>query len=285
MNNIFLVSVMIIFLYMNLVFGLSLIKKNAALVDVAWGPGFVLVVTSHLLRESLHHAVIDSRQFLVAILITIWGTRLSWHIYRRNKGKPEDYRYANWRRKWGRTFVLRSYFQVFLLQGFFMFLILMPSLLVLRVRSGRLNWLEALGLLVWLTGFLFKALADWQLRRFKQNLENRGRIITGGLWRYSRHPNYFGESVMWWGIFLIALDTPLSWLGIISPLTITLLLTMVSDIPLLEKKYHGQAEFEAYREVTSAFFPCLPGKKSGLSLDFNQGFDSNGLQLKCFMDS
>lgn len=261
MNNIFMVSALIIFLYMNLVFILSLIKKNAAIVDVAWGPGFVLVVVFHLARESLHHGVIDSRQFLVAILITIWGTRLSWHIYRRNRGKPEDYRYANWRQKWGRTFVLRSYFQIFLLQGFSMFLILMPSLLVLRVRSGRLTVLEALGLLVWLTGFFFEAVADWQLRRFKQNPENRGRIITGGLWKYSRHPNYFGESIMWWGIFLIALDTPLGWLGIISPLTITLLLTMVSGIPLLEKKYRGQPDFETYREVTSAFFPLPPRKK------------------------
>ncbi|MGQ9800821.1 MAG: DUF1295 domain-containing protein [Candidatus Saccharicenans sp.] len=262
MDNIFLVSALIIFLYMNLVFILSLIKKNAAIVDVAWGLGFVLVVASHLAREALLHRTLDYRQLLVAVLVTIWGIRLSWHIYRRNRGKPEDYRYANWRQKWGRTFVLRSYFQIFLLQGFFMFLILMPCLLILRARSGRLSWLEAVGLLVWLAGFFFEAVADAQLRRFKQNPENRGRIITSGLWKYSRHPNYFGEAVMWWGIFLIALNTPAGWLGIIGPLTITLLLTMVSGVPLLEKKYRGQPEFEAYRAVTSAFFPLPPRKKT-----------------------
>lgn len=229
---------------------------------MAWGLGFVLVVAYHLARESLLHQALDSRQLLLAVLITIWGTRLSWHIYRRNRGKPEDYRYANWRQKWGRGFVLRSYFQIFLLQGFFMFLILTPSLLVLRSRSGQLKWLEILGVAVWLAGFFFEAVADFQLRRFKQNPENRGRIITSGLWKYSRHPNYFGESVMWWGIFLIALKTPAGWLGIISPLTITLLLTMVSGVPLLEKKYRGQPEFEAYRSVTSAFFPLPPRKKA-----------------------
>ncbi|MCR4395390.1 MAG: DUF1295 domain-containing protein [Candidatus Saccharicenans sp.] len=262
MVNIFLVSALIIFLYMNLVFILSLIKKNAAIVDVAWGLGFVLVVASHLARESLLHRVLDPRQLLVAALITIWGTRLSWHIYRRNRGKPEDYRYAIWRQKWGQTFVWRSYFQIFWLQGFFMFLVLMPSLLVLRSRAGRLNWLDALGLLVWLAGFFFEAVADAQLRKFKKIPENKGHIITTGLWKYSRHPNYFGESVMWWGIFLIALNAPGGWLGIIGPLTITLLLTLVSGIPLLEKKYRCQTEFEAYRAVTSAFFPLPPRKKA-----------------------
>ncbi|MCR4408921.1 MAG: DUF1295 domain-containing protein [Candidatus Saccharicenans sp.] len=261
-DNVFLTAGLLIFVYMNLVFILSLIKKNAAIVDIAWGLGFVLVVASNLARESLAHQAPDPRQLLTAVLVFIWGTRLSWHIYKRNKGKPEDYRYANWRQKWGKNFVLRSYFQIFILQGFFMLVILTPVLLVFKNRTAGLNLLDFLGLAVWLAGFFFEATADYQLRQFKKNPENRGRLITTGLWKYSRHPNYFGESVMWWGLFLIALSGPGGWPGIISPLTITWLLTRVSGVPLLEKKYAGNQEFEAYKARTSAFFPLPPRKKS-----------------------
>lgn len=261
-DNIFLTAGLLILVYMNLAFILSLIKKNAAIVDTAWGLGFVLVVATNLARESLAHQTPDPRQLLTAVLVFIWGTRLSWHIYKRNRGKPEDYRYANWRQKWRKNFVMRSYFQIFILQGFFMLVILTPVLLVFKNRTAGLNLLDFLGLAVWLGGFFFEATADCQLRQFKKNPENRGRLITTGLWKYSRHPNYFGESVMWWGLFLIVLSTPGGWLGIISPLTITLLLTKVSGVPLLEKKYAGNAEFEAYKARTSAFFPLPPKKKS-----------------------
>ncbi len=262
-SNIFWTSAVIIFLYMNIVFILSLIKKNAAIVDIAWGPGFGLLAAAHLLRESLDFQAFDRRQILVVGLILIWGVRLAWHIYKRNRGKPEDYRYANWRQKWGRHFVWRSYFQIFLLQGFFMLVILTPALLVLNSRTDRLNFLDFIGLVIWLTGFFFEVVADAQLRQFRKNPENRGRIITTGLWKYSRHPNYFGESVMWWGIFIIGLNAGWGWLGIISPLTITLLLTRVSGVPLLEKKYRGNPEFEAYKNRTSAFFPWPPRRPAG----------------------
>jgi len=261
--NIFWVSAAIIFLYMNVIFLLSLLKKNAAIVDIAWGPGFGLVVVANLARQILTHGSVEYRQIMVTILIIIWGSRLAWHIYKRNRGKPEDYRYANWRQRWGKYFVLRSYFQIFMLQGFFMLLILTPALLVLQSRTDRIDLLDLTGLAVWLTGFFFEAVSDAQLRRFKNRPENKGRIITSGLWKYSRHPNYFGESVMWWGIFLIALNSSRGWLGIISPLTITFLLTKVSGVPLLEKKYRGNPEFEAYRARTSAFFPLPPRRTPG----------------------
>ncbi|MDI6848605.1 MAG: DUF1295 domain-containing protein [Candidatus Saccharicenans sp.] len=262
-SNIFWVSAVIIFLYMNMVFILSLIKKNAAIVDIAWGPGFGLVAVAHLFRASLDFQTFGWRQILVAVLILIWGIRLAWHIYKRNKGKPEDYRYADWRQKWGKYFVWRSYFQIFLLQGCFMLVILTPVLLVLNSQADRLNFLDFTGLVIWLAGFFFEAVADSQLRKFKKNPENRGRVITTGLWKYSRHPNYFGESVMWWGIFLIALNAPRGWLGMISPLTITFLLTRVSGVPLLEKKYRGNPEFEEYKNRTSAFFPWPPRRPAG----------------------
>jgi steroid 5-alpha reductase family enzyme len=245
---------------MNLIFILSLIKKNASIVDIAWGAGFVLVTASALLFFTFRQQSLDSRKILTAVLITIWGSRLSWHIYQRNKGKPEDFRYAAWRQKWGKNFVLRSYFQIFLLQGFFLYLIVLPALFIIRDRFDGLNHLDAFGLLVWLTGFFFEATADAQLKKFKKKPENKGKLIATGLWKYSRHPNYFGESVMWWGIFLIGLNAAGGWLGVTSPLTITILLTLVSGVPLLEKKYLGSPAFKAYKATTSAFFP-LPPKK------------------------
>jgi len=258
----FLLAALIILAYMSLIYLLSLIKKNASIVDIAWGAGFILVILTFYSRLLVNHESAGGRKFLTAIMITIWGLRLSWHIYKRNKGKPEDYRYAAWRQKWGRNFALRSYFQIFLLQGFFMFLIILPGLLIMTSQKPGWSFYDSLGLLVWLIGFLFEAKADDQLKKFKQNPENKGKIMRGGLWRYSRHPNYFGESLMWWGIFIIALNAPSGWLGIISPLTITFLLVKVSGVPLLEKKYQGNPEFEAYKKVTSAFFPLPPKKFS-----------------------
>lgn len=258
MLNIFWLAAGIIFVYLNIIFILSLVKKNASIVDIAWGPGFILVVWVILVKNIVSFHQIYFLHFLTAILITIWGSRLAWHIYQRNKGKPEDYRYAAWRQKWGKNFIWRSYFQIFMLQGIFLLLIIIPALLILKNKPKGFNLLHFFGLIVWLIGFFFEATADAQLRHFKKNPENKGKIITSGLWKYSRHPNYFGETVMWWGIFLLGLNSSHGWLGIISPLTITLLLTRVSGVPLLEKKYEGRPDFEDYKARTSAFFPLPP---------------------------
>ena len=188
----------------------------------------------------------------------IWASRLMVHIYARNKGHGEDFRYAQWRKKWGKWFILRSFLQVFMLQGLFLLLISYPVVLIDRSPLTGLNELDAVGLLVWLAGFTFEAVGDAQLRRFKKALENKGRIMTQGLWRLTRHPNYFGESVMWWGIFIIALSVECGWTGVISPLVITFLLICVSGVPMLEKKYRGNPEFEKYARMTSVFFPWFP---------------------------
>ncbi len=124
--------------------------------------------------------------------------------------------------------------------------------------TSPLTLLDGLGIAVWLTGFFFEATGDWQLKQFVQNPANRGKLINTGLWRYSRHPNYFGEVTQWWGIYLIALSTPRGWITILGPITITVLILFVSGIPMLEKKYHGRPEFEAYKRRTSAFFPLPP---------------------------
>jgi steroid 5-alpha reductase family enzyme len=192
-------------------------------------------------------------------LVTIWGLRLAIHIYSRNKGKAEDFRYKAWREQWGKWFLVRSYFQVFLLQGLFLFLISLPVILI-NQHTTALSFLDFLGIAVWIIGFYFEVVGDWQLSQFVREPSNRGKIIETGLWKYTRHPNYFGEVVQWWGIFLMAISLPNGILTIIGPLTITILILFVSGIPMLEKKYEGRADFEDYKRRTSAFIPLPPTK-------------------------
>jgi steroid 5-alpha reductase family enzyme len=243
--------------YMTAVFLLALILKDNSIVDVAWGPGFFLVVLIVLLRASGAGTRFD----LTAALVTVWGFRLAAHIFLRRRGKGEDFRYAQWRRSWGRWFILRSFFQIYVLQGLFLLVIAYPLILIGSAAPSPLGALDFAGLAVWLVGFAFEAIGDWQLARFVMNKDNRGRLMTSGLWRYSRHPNYFGEAAMWWGIFLIALAVPGGWRGIVSPLFITFLLLKVSGVPMLEKKYAGHPDWPDYARRTSVFVPWFPRRE------------------------
>lgn len=257
MGEILVAAAVAVFIYMSAVFGAALLAKDNSIVDIAWGPGFILVALLTLLigRGS------GPRQLLVTALVAIWGLRLAVHILRRKRGRGEDFRYAKWRRDWGRWFVPRSYFQVFMLQGVVLLLISYSIILINASPASRLGVLDALGAGVWAAGFFFEAVGDGQLERFKSRPENKGKIMTTGLWRFSRHPNYFGEAAMWWGIFLIALSVPSGWTAVVSPVVITLLLLRVSGVTLLEKKYAGNEEFAAYARRTSAFFPLPPKRE------------------------
>ena len=246
-----------VFLYMTFLFFLALIKKDNSIVDVGWGIGFILVWAVTFFLEPGGTA----RHLLAGGLVMIWGARLAGHIFVRNKGRGEDFRYARWREKWGKGFVPRSFVQVFMLQGLFLLLVAYPVILINRSPERALGPLDAIGLLIWLSGFVFEAVGDAQLRRFKREPGHKGRIMTQGLWKLTRHPNYFGESVMWWGIFVIALSIEGGWAGVVSPLVITFLLTRVSGVPMLELKYRGSPEFEEYTRKTSAFFPWFPKGK------------------------
>ncbi len=243
-----------IFVYMTAVFLIALLIKDNSIVDVAWGLGFILVALTTLFTRP----GFEARHALVTGLVVVWGLRLAAHIFFRNRGRGEDFRYAKWRRDWGRWFIPRSFLQIFMLQGVFMLIVASPVVLVNHSGLKGLTVLDGLGTLVWITGFLFEAVGDYQLRKFKQNPEGRGKIMTTGLWRYTRHPNYFGEAALWWGIFLIALSVTGGWVAIISPLTIGFLLLKVSGVTMLEKKYAGNEEFAAYARRTSAFFPWFP---------------------------
>lgn len=249
-----IVAATVILVYMTCVFLAAMAQKDNSIVDIAYGGAFVAASWAVSLTRGAGHP----RQALALALITLWGLRLAIHLYVRHRGRGEDFRYRAWREAWGRAFVWRSYLQIYLLQGAVVFVVLWPVLLVLDSPGGPLGAFDAAGTLVWLVGFLFETLGDWQLLRFARDPANRGRIITRGLWRYTRHPNYFGEALLWWGVFLVGLPSPLGWTGVVSPVLIGLLLLFVSGIPMLEKKYEGVPEFEEYRRRTSAFLPWFP---------------------------
>jgi steroid 5-alpha reductase family enzyme len=249
-------SALAVLVYLTAVFILALILRDNSIVDIFWGPGFILVAAVGLARNPQFTA----RQWIVLALVVTWGTRLAVHILVRRAGKGEDFRYAQWRRSWGRWFVVRSYFQIFVLQGLFLLVIALPLMLISAAPGPPLGVWDGLGLAIWVVGFVFEAVGDAQLRRFVRNGGNRGRILTTGLWRYTRHPNYFGEAAMWWGISLLALSARDGWVGLISPLFLTFLLLKVSGVPMLEKRYAGRPDFAAYARRTSVFVPWFPGK-------------------------
>ncbi|MBP9695422.1 MAG: DUF1295 domain-containing protein [Candidatus Magasanikbacteria bacterium] len=252
--NYYLILVLLLFVYMNFWFVLSLIKKRNDVADVAWGLGFVLITWASFFISGTYGV----RGLLVGILVSLWGLRLAIHIHKRNKGKAEDYRYLAWRKEWGRWFFIRSYFQVYILQGVFLFLVVLPVLLINKNSVSAFGFLDMVGVLVWLFGFYFEAVGDSQLAGFIKNPENKGKLMQSGLWSYTRHPNYFGEVTQWWGLWIVALSVPNGLFGIVGPLTITFLILKVSGIPMLEKKMAENPEFADYKRRVSVFFPLPP---------------------------
>lgn len=234
---------------------LSLKLRDASIVDRVWGLGFVLLALVYtMLQETFL-----PRAFLILALTAIWGLRLSWHIHRRNKGKPEDYRYQEMRKKAGPSFASRSLVRVFWLQGFMMWLISLPLLFAVTAPEMPIRILDILGVGFWAIGFLFEALGDAQLRRFKMIQDNQGKIMDKGLWSLTRHPNYFGDACIWFGFFCIgaAATLPLGLLGIISPLLMTFFLVNVSGVALLEKTMSQKPGYLEYMAATPAFFPKI----------------------------
>lgn len=241
----------IVLVYMIAVFLLALLVKDNSIVDIFWGIGFLVLTVASLVSVDSHNVV----KLITAALMFIWAGRLSLHIYLRNRGRGEDFRYANWRRTW-KYFILRSFLQVFMLQGFFMLVIAWPVLHILNSNTRNdPGFLTIAGVAVFAAGFFFEAAGDYQLTVFRKNPENKGKIIKSGLWKYTRHPNYFGEALLWWGIWLMAVPVVDGIFTVISPITITLLLRYVSGVPMLEKKYEGREDWEAYKKQTPVFLP------------------------------
>lgn len=242
--------------YMVFLFILAQLLKNNSIVDIAWGLGFIIVVISLFIQKP----EVFPAKLLLSGLIAVWGFRLSGHILFRNFGKPEDFRYAKMREDWGKNFLVNSFFMVFMLQGALMLVVSFSATVLYSSGPRELNPLDVAGALVFAIGFIFETVGDAQLARHIKNPANHGKLMTSGLWAFTRHPNYFGEATMWWGVFLIALSSVNGWIAVISPLTITFLLLFVSGVPLLEKKYQGRPDWEAYKKRTPIFFPWFPKK-------------------------
>lgn len=239
---------------------ISLAVRDSSIVDIAWGPLIFIIGLTYYLAI----AEPGSRAHLIVALTGLWAVRLALHIGVRNLGHGEDFRYAAWRKQYGAAWWYRSYFKVFLLQGVIAWIVALP--LFYAITSGipvTLTLLDRAGVLLFAAGFLFEAIGDEQLRRFKANPANKGRVMDTGLWRYTRHPNYFGEAVLWWGLGLIGAATPLGWIGLVGPAIMTFLLIRVSGVAMLEKTLKttkpGYAEYIAN---TPAFFPGAPRSRA-----------------------
>lgn len=253
MAEIVLFSVLAIGIYMTTWWLYALLRKRNDIADVAWGLGFVTLAVALFIRGDN----VSSKTYLLLSMVLAWGVRLAVHIGLRHRSKPEDGRYQAMRKGWKYP-RLQSYTHVFLTQGFFMLLVASPILLFFNDNAQELHWYNFVGLAIWLVGFLFEAVSDYQLAQFIKNQKNKGKIMRYGLWRYTRHPNYFGEISLWWGFYIFTLFTPFWYLGLIGPATITWLIIGVSGIPMLEKRYKGNADYQAYQKTTSAFFPLPP---------------------------
>lgn len=234
----------------------SLAVHDASIVDIIWGGGFVMVaVVSAVVGDG-----VGARRLLLAVLVGVWGLRLSGYLARRNLGHGEDYRYQAMRQKWGVRFPLVSLFQVFLLQGVLMWTVSLPVQLAASPdHPSGLGPLAVVGGLLWLVGLGFEAVGDAQLARFKARPDSSGKVMDQGLWRYTRHPNYFGDFCVWWGLFLIAAETGPARFGIIGPIVMSTLLMRVSGVAMLEKTIgKRRAGYADYIKRTSAFFPRPP---------------------------
>lgn len=247
-------SALIVFSFMVVLFVIAQRLKDNSIVDIGWGMGFVLIATSGFLQSEK-----STVQCLTLALITIWGLRLGFYVHRRNKGKGEDYRYAQWRKDWGDHVAIRSFFQVFVLQGFIMLVVATP-LYVLFSHSLELTWNVYVGMAVWAVGFFFEAVGDHQMSRFKTDPLNLGKVMRQGVWKYTRHPNYFGDATQWWGIFLLTLMSPYWYLAAIGPSVMHFFLVKVSGVALLEKKYRNNPKYADYIGSTNSFIPWFPKK-------------------------
>ena len=255
----YLILSLLIFAIMVLLWLLSLWLKNSGIVDIFWGTGFVIFAwVAFLLTPN----GFITRKVLLCVLVTIWGLRLSLHILIRNWGKPEDYRYQTWRKEAGQSWWWKSLFKVFLLQGIILLIVASPLLVAQFMNQHDPTWWDLFAIVVWLIGFTFEALGDWQLMRFKADPTNEGRLLTSGVWRYTRHPNYFGDATQWWAYYLIALAAG-GWWTIYSPILMTGLLLRVSGVTLLEKSLkQTKPGYQDYIETTNEFIPWFPSRKN-----------------------
>ena len=250
---------LLILLLVTLLWWRSVQIKNVSIVDIFWGMGFVVLNVFYALQtEPLY-----TRQILLLILVSIWGLRLSIYLWMRNHGQPEDYRYQEFRQRYGpQRYWWFSFFQVFLLQGGLMLLIAFPLLGIhTNTATDIITPLDGMAVLCWGVGFVFESVGDYQLMRFKQRPENKGKVLNTGLWRYTRHPNYFGDAMVWlaYGLFAVASGAYWQFIGTV---LMWFLIIKVSGVAMLEEGIaERRPEYADYIKRTSAFFPWKPKRK------------------------
>lgn len=258
MIELFFQAAMIILVLVTLLWIWSILIKNVSIVDIFWGFGFVVINTFYVFMSG----ELSARKTVILTLVTLWGLRLTLYLALRNIGKGEDYRYQEFRREYGvERYWWFSFFQVFLLQGVLMMII---SVTLLGIsggdQSGDLVLLDYLAIAVWLVGFAFEAGGDYQLSRFKRKAANKGKVLDTGFWKFTRHPNYFGDAAVWWayGLFSIAAG---SYWQIVGAVIMTVLIIRVSGVSLLERTLkESKPQYKDYIKKTSSFFPWFPKK-------------------------
>jgi steroid 5-alpha reductase family enzyme len=250
----------VILMLMTILWIVSIFLKNVSIVDLFWGAGFVITTGFYFI--SCEGVLL--RKIVVMSLVAVWGTRLSGYLSWRNFGKGEDFRYREFRKSYGeKRYWWISYFQTFLLQGVLMWLISSPILGAMFYREQSFpRILDLAALLFWIIGFIFETGGDIQLARFRSDPANKGKVLDTGLWKYTRHPNYFGDSAVWWGYGLFCLSAG-SYLPALGSVVMTALIIKVSGVALLERSLSEQKpHYRDYIERTSAFIPWLPKKKN-----------------------
>ena len=254
---------LVVQLYFFIFFLVAQKLKNNSIVDIGWGLGFVVITWFSVLFTLFSGVDLSLLMIIITILVTIWGLRLFLYIGIRNFKKPEDFRYVNMRKKWGNTAPrLQAYLKVFLTQAMFMLVVALP-IYAAFLNTNPISWSIwiILGVLLHLIGFFFEAVGDAQLKAFlKIRAASKTKIMQTGLWKYTRHPNYFGEALMWWALLILVIPSSIWLIAIPSPIIMNYLLRYVSGVPLLEKKYAGNEEFQAYAKKTSIFIPWFPKK-------------------------
>lgn len=236
-------------------FAFSIYTKRNDVADIAWGVNAVIIA---LFAYSVTPVSLFSPAGIIILLIIAWGTRLAIHLTKRKMHTIEDVRYRRFRSMWGKMFTVRSYFAIFFLQTMLIALISLPA--TYTALFGAIftwNGIAFAGLGLWFFGFLYESIADYQLSRFLSDEKNKGRVLRSGLWAYSRHPNYFGEAVGWWGVFLLTVSFPYGLIAILSPLVITYSLLRITGIPLTEKSFEGNEAYNLYKKQVSTFIPLF----------------------------
>ena len=235
---------------------ISLLIKDASIIDIFWGIGFVLINT--YLAYKLGFNNLTEKQIIFFILVNVWGLRLAGYLAIRSLGKGEDYRYKNWRDQYGNSWWWLSFFRVFMLQGLIM-VVIAALFIPVYLDGSILSGIHYLGIVLWLVGFTFEAGGDLQLMIFKSNPANQGKVLNTGFWKYTRHPNYFGDAMIWWGYFLFAATYPAGFLFIVCPIIMTYFLLNISGVAMLEKSLvNTKPKYQEYIRKTSSFFPWWP---------------------------